>query len=111
MTVDNVQPVEIRRAGPMEIIVAWSDGHESRYTGDLLRKNCPCADCDVQRTSSSKSKLRVLANPILEPVTIQQIGVVGTYAVNFEFSDGHTMGIYPYDLLRQICPCAQCQPT
>ncbi len=106
-----VQPVQIQRLSPTEILIQWSDGHESHYGADLVRKNCPCADCDVQRTSASRNKLRVLTNPVLEPVQINRIALVGTYAVSFDFSDGHTMGIYAFDLLREICPCPQCKPT
>jgi DUF971 family protein len=104
----HLQPVEIRRLSPVEVLVLWNDGHESRFGSELLRKQCPCADCEVQRSSTSKNKLRILANPTIDPVSIQQISMVGTYAIHFAFSDGHTTGIYPYDHLRQICPCSQC---
>jgi DUF971 family protein len=38
-----------------------------------------------------------------------QLGVVGRYAVNIQWSDGHDSGIYSYDTLRALCPCEQCQ--
>jgi DUF971 family protein len=28
--------------------------------------------------------------------------------LNIEWSDGHHTGIYPWDLLRSLCPCPQC---
>jgi len=34
--------------------------------------------------------------------------VVGNYALQIDFTDGHTTGIYSYDYLRSICPCAEC---
>ena len=33
---------------------------------------------------------------------------VGHYALQIDFTDGHTTGIFSYDYLRTICPCAQC---
>ncbi|MEK7316525.1 MAG: gamma-butyrobetaine hydroxylase-like domain-containing protein, partial [Candidatus Eisenbacteria bacterium] len=33
---------------------------------------------------------------------------VGQYALHFDWSDGHTTGIYSYDYLRRICPCDAC---
>jgi len=33
---------------------------------------------------------------------------VGNYAIQFTFTDGHATGIYSYDHLRIICPCATC---
>jgi DUF971 family protein len=32
------------------------------------------------------------------------ISAVGNYALNIEWSDGHRTGIYPWDMLRAICP-------
>ena len=37
-----------------------------------------------------------------------QIGLVGRYAVSIEWSDGHDTGIYSYQTLRALCPCATC---
>jgi len=34
---------------------------------------------------------------------------VGQYAVRFVFSDGHSIGIYSFEYLCEICPCAECQ--
>ena len=33
---------------------------------------------------------------------------VGRYAVQLFWSDGHNTGIYSFDHLRDICPCAEC---
>ena len=33
---------------------------------------------------------------------------VGNYAVSFTWQDGHNTGIYPYRLLRRLCPCPAC---
>ena len=34
---------------------------------------------------------------------------VGGYALQFDFSDGHSTGIYAYDRLRDACPCDECR--
>ncbi len=34
---------------------------------------------------------------------------VGNYALRIAWNDGHNTGIYSYDHLRSICPCAACQ--
>ena len=36
---------------------------------------------------------------------------VGSYAIQISFTDGHSTGIYSYDHLRNICPCAECAKT
>jgi DUF971 family protein len=35
---------------------------------------------------------------------------VGNYALRFRWSDGHDTGIYTFDFLRRLCPCAECEP-
>ncbi len=39
------------------------------------------------------------------------MSVVGRYAVNIQWSDGHDTGIYSYQTLRELCPCAECLPV
>ena len=38
-----------------------------------------------------------------------EIEYVGRYALRFQWSDGHSTGIYPFDMLRRICPCDVCE--
>jgi DUF971 family protein len=33
---------------------------------------------------------------------------VGNYALQIDFNDGHTAGIFSFDFLRTICPCEEC---
>jgi DUF971 family protein len=54
--------------------------------------------------------------PILDPARVPEdvypleIRYVGRYALHFAWSDGHATGIYPFELLRSICPCGACAP-
>ena len=43
--------------------------------------------------------------------TLKMLNVepVGNYAIRIEWSDGHNTGIYSFDHLRKICPCAECR--
>jgi DUF971 family protein len=34
---------------------------------------------------------------------------VGKYAIKFHWNDGHDLGIYSWQLLREICPCEECK--
>ena len=97
-----------------EVHIHWQDGHESVYSFDLLRKECPCALCNDQRNKQSPSaglSLTVLSGPILKSGEIQatEVKPVGRYAINFVWSDGHDSGIYSYAFLRQVCPCPACR--
>ena len=33
---------------------------------------------------------------------------MGNYAIGMRFSDDHGTGIYSWEYLREICPCADC---
>ncbi|MBD3162449.1 MAG: DUF971 domain-containing protein, partial [Candidatus Latescibacteria bacterium] len=83
-------PVEIDRSSETEIRIEWSDGHETVYPARVLRLLCPCADCVDEATG-----VRTL-DPATVPQDVRALGIrlVGRYAVEFDWSDGHGTGIY-----------------
>jgi DUF971 family protein len=90
-------PVEIDRSAMTEIRIRWADGHESVYAARRLRQMCPCAEC-VDEVSG----VRIL-DPDSVPEDIQALAarLVGRYAVEFDWSDGHLTGIYTFETLRR----------
>ena len=40
---------------------------------------------------------------ISESIEIRDISIVGRYALNFRWSDGHETGIYSFRYLRELC--------
>jgi DUF971 family protein len=44
--------------------------------------------------------------PVLKMLNVEE---VGHYAIRIAWSDGHGTGIYSFDHLRKICPCAECR--
>lgn len=98
-------PLEIARANQHDVKIIWKDGHESVYPAKYLRLKCACASCVHEMTGE------VLVEPknIAEDVRPLKISLVGRYAIQINWSDGHTTGIYAYERLRQICPCRLCQ--
>lgn len=91
--------------------IAWADGHASRYDFPYLRDNCPCAVCNDEREKKEQEKVKGLtALPMFkERVKARGAKPVGNYAIQIEFSDNHATGIYSFDYLRSICPCAECK--
>jgi len=94
-------PTEIKMASETELSIIWSDGHKSLYPPKYLRENCRCAICIEEMTG------RRLLDPSTIPSDIKplKISYVGRYAIHIQWSDGHSTGIYPFELLRQLCPC------
>ncbi len=99
-----------------EVFIRWQDGHESAYGFDTLRKDCPCAVCNDERSKrdvTSGLGLTVVSGPILKAGEIQvtEVKPVGRYAINFVWSDGHDSGIYTFNSLRALCPCPSCRAS
>jgi DUF971 family protein len=94
-------PVEVRRVPEARLLrIEWNDGHVSEYPFAYLRGWCPCAGC--QGHGGEKRFVHSGNNDL------DKIAVVGRYALNPVWGDGHESGIYTYQYMRELCPCAQC---
>lgn len=88
--------------GPTEdgthLRIRWADGHVSEYHPRTLRLRCPCAGCVDEMTGE-----RILT-PAMVPENVHPTAIhhVGRYALQFQWSDGHSTGIYPFDYLRRL---------
>ncbi|MDP3919335.1 MAG: DUF971 domain-containing protein [Candidatus Omnitrophota bacterium] len=86
------------------MLILWPDGHRSLYAQRYLRFQCHCAQCIEEWTGRQLISL----DQVDSDVHALNISPVGNYAVKFQWSDGHSTGIYSYELLRGICPCKEC---
>jgi len=93
-----IEPTQIIEESDHEISIKWSDDSESHYTASQLRRSCPCAGCVDEWTG--KKTLR--GESIPDDLTFGHISVVGRYALNFHFSDGHDTGIYSFKYLCDL---------
>jgi DUF971 family protein len=84
--------------------IVWKDGHRTEFEPRYLRLHCPCAACVEEMTG------RALLDPATVAADVYPLGIryVGRYALQFDWSDGHRTGIYPFDQLRRMCPCPDC---
>ena len=95
--------------------IEWKDGHLSNYSFPFLRDACPCALCDEERSKSGLGPGQPAVPkpgelPMYKPaVKALSAGPVGKYAIQFHWNDGHELGLYSWEWLREICPCDQCR--
>ena len=94
-----VEPREIMQESDAELRVTWGDGRECLYAAPLLRRLCPCAQCVNEFTGERVLKPETVSDEL----KIEDVGIVGRYALTFRWSDGHDTGIYSFRYLREIC--------
>lgn len=93
-----IEPRQIIEESDSEITISWSDETESKYNAVELRKACPCAGCINEWTGEKTLKNASIADDL----SFSSIAIVGRYALNFNFSDGHDTGIYSFQFLKQL---------
>jgi DUF971 family protein len=94
------------------IKIDWKDGHHSDYSLAYLRDECPCASCTGSHGTEPQKTKYVQQNPFQmyqARLKMDSVEAVGHYAVRIHWNDGHSTGIYSFDHLRKICPCAECR--
>ena len=88
------QPTEIKLHQKSRILeIAFADGAAFRLPCEFLRVYSPSAE--VRGHGPGQEVLQVGK----KEVEITRVEPVGSYAVQFTFSDGHDTGIYSWDLL------------
>ncbi len=94
-----IEPREILQEGDANLRITWADGRVCIYKAAALRRVCPCAQCVNEWTGQRTLKPEVVSDELL----ITDLNLVGRYALNFRWSDGHETGIYSFQYLRDIC--------
>jgi DUF971 family protein len=94
--------------------IDWADGHKSAWSFAWLREACPCATCIDLRASENrkagqpKPKPAAVLPMFTPPARPKSAHAVGRYALQFNWQDGHSGGIYSWDYLRRSCQCTEC---
>lgn len=94
-----VEPREIMQETDARLRVTWGDGRACAYEAPRLRRLCPCAQCVNEFTGERVLK----AESVPDGLKIENVELVGRYALTFRWSDGHDTGIYSFRYLRELC--------
>ncbi len=88
-----------------QLELTWPDGHVTRYDFLTLRWLCPCAYCRGEAGIPGWLD----SNPTLSPAQTEltDLALVGSYALQPTWADGHHTGFYTFHRLREECPCAE----
>jgi DUF971 family protein len=94
--------------------IDWADGHKSAWGFAWLRDACPCATCVDERNAQGRNAGQPKPKPAAvlpmytAPAKPASAHAVGRYALQFNWQDGHSGGIYSWDYLRRSCQCPEC---
>jgi DUF971 family protein len=88
------------------LIIQWNDGRVCRYPLGPLRLACPCAECrgghaNMGRQSDPENLLHLIPT---RHYVVENLEIVGNYALQFYWNDGHHAGIYTWEYLYRLCP-------
>jgi DUF971 family protein len=93
-------PANVQLIG-RELAVQWNDGTESYFELERLRRACPCAACGGEPD--------VLGQVVRPEVTytdasfhLKAFNVVGGYALQPRWADGHDTGLYSFAYLKRL---------
>jgi DUF971 family protein len=96
-----MRPLDIQPIGN-DLAIKWDNGSESFIPLETLRRYCPCAGC--------KGETDIMGNVYKKPETVLspkafeliRFSVVGGYAIQPVWADGHATGIYSFDYLKRV---------
>ena len=95
-----LEPANIQLIGN-ELAIQWNDGQETFVPLELLRRACPCASCGGEPDVLGRV-VRPEVRCNLESFELRGWHLVGGYALQPTWSDGHGTGIYSYPYLRRL---------
>lgn len=90
--------------GYLEII--WTDNKTCRYPLANLREACPCVECrgGHQYMGAKYDPDDILKLTPARSYKIEDLQMVGSYAIQPLWDDGHQTGIYSWEYLYKLCP-------
>lgn len=86
--------------------IKWADGTTCQYPLPQLREACPCVECRGGHAfmGAQYDPDDLLTLKPKRSYRIESLDLVGNYALQPTWDDGHSTGIYTWDYLRRLCP-------
>ena len=84
-----------------ELALAWEDGKENYLSFEGLRRACPCAACCGEADALGRV-IRPNVHYKDNSFDLVRYEMIGGYAVQLFWADGHSTGLYPFQILRDL---------
>jgi DUF971 family protein len=94
-----------------ELVIDWPD-RTCRYPLSHLREACPCVECrggheNMGMANAPDNLLALTPARSYKLDADEPVSMVGNYALQFRWDDGHSTGIYTWEYLYHLCPPPQ----
>lgn len=84
-----------------ELAISYSDGTEMYFLLPMMRRACPCAQCQGEPDALGR-----VQRPVVEhgrgAFLLKRFELVGGYGLQLFWADGHGTGIYSIDYLEKL---------
>lgn len=96
----SVRKIEVINKDKLKL--KWDDDSETILTLKYMRDECPCAGCKGETIllKTYRPPKPTVFSP--EMYKIKNIEVVGDYAIQITWKDGHNTGIYSWDYIKEL---------
>lgn len=86
--------------------IDWSTGDTCEYPLSHLREACPCVECrgGHHNMGMANAPDNILQLSPARSYGVENLEIVGNYALQLFWDDGHHTGIYTWDYLHHLCP-------
>ena len=97
-----MRPKQIKLIDKDKLSLTWNDDNQSNISLKYLRDECPCAGCKGETIlfKTYRPPKPAILSP--EMYRIKSIEVVGDYAIQVGWEDGHNTGIYSWEYLKTL---------
>ena len=97
-----MNPTQIKLKNKTNLLLTWEDGSKSQISLKYLRDECPCASCKGETVllKTYRPPTPTIITP--EMYQVKNIEVVGEYAIQITWKDGHNTGIYSWEYLVEL---------
>lgn len=91
-------PTKVAPLDDLNLYIEFDSGEKSVIPYLDLRFECPCATC-VDEITGQRTLRKEDLNANVKPISI---AMVGRYALQITWNDGHNTGMYHFDRLYQL---------
>jgi DUF971 family protein len=98
--IPGMKPKKLQIIDKKELFIKWDDESESNIPLKYLRDECPCATCKGETILFKTIRPPSLAVRNANMYEVIDLKLVGGYAIQVKWKDGHSTGIYTFEYLK-----------